>query len=372
VTELLERDRLPIVDIDVHPMYEALSDLDPYLSAEWRRRFETRGIRTYARARDRYSHPEYTQRADATPPSGGHAGSDRQFTIENHLQPNGIDGVVLLPQQPYGVTGWGDPDAACAYVAATNDFFREAWVGYDDRYCLAVTVTPHDAEAAAAEIRRHAGQPGVVGVQLLLLDRMLGDRWFDPIYEAAAEAGLPIVVHQSGSEGCYAFSPTVAGGAPRSYGERHVVLTQVGAANVVDLVVNGAFERFPTLKVSFVEWGFSWLAPLMARLDHLWELDPDGAPRVNGRPSQIIRDHMSFATQPLDEPDTRAEWDALFAAEGLDKMLLFASDYPHYDTDDTTFILKARIPKELRAPISYQNALKVFGDEVLRSVRTAA
>ena len=110
----------------------------------------------------------------------------------------------------------------------------------------------------------------------------------------------------------------------------------------------------------------------MARLDHVWERDPDGAPRVNGLPSQIIRDHMSFATQPLDEPDTRAEWDALFAAEGLERMLLFASDYPHYDTDDTTFILKARIPKELRAPISYQNAVAVFGEEVLRSVRAAA
>jgi predicted TIM-barrel fold metal-dependent hydrolase len=372
VSELLERDRLPIVDIDVHPMYGDFSDLTPYLSSAWRQRFETRGIRTYARARDRYSHPEFTQRADATPPSGGHAGSDRQFTIENHLQPNGIDGVVLLPQQPYGVTVWGDTAAATAYVAATNDFFREAWVDFDDRYCLAVTVTPHDAAAAAAEIRRHAGQPGVVGVQLLLLDRMLGDRWFDPIYEAACEGGLPIVVHQSGSEGCYTFSPTVAGGAPRSYGERHVVLTQVGAANVCDLVVNGAFERFPTLKVSFVEWGFSWLHSLMARLDHLWESDPGGAPLVKRLPSTYIREHLSFATQPLDEPDTPAEWAALFGVDGLDKMLLFASDYPHYDTDSTTFILKARIPKDLRAPISYENALSVFGDEVLRSVRTAA
>jgi predicted TIM-barrel fold metal-dependent hydrolase len=277
---------------------------------------------------------------------------------------------VLLPQQPYGVTVWGDSSAATAYVAATNDFFREAWVGFDDRYCLAVTVTPHDACAAAAEIRRHAGQEGVVGVQLLLLDRMLGDTWFDPIYEAACEAGLAIVVHQSGSEGCYTFSPTVAGGAPRSYGERHVVLTQVGAANVCDLVVGGVFERFPTLKVSFVEWGFSWLAPLMARLDHVWERDPDGAPQVKRPPSEYIREHLSFATQPLDEPDTPAEWNALFGADGLETMLLFASDYPHYDTDDTTYIMKARIPKDLRAPISYQNALSVFGDGVLRSVRT--
>jgi predicted TIM-barrel fold metal-dependent hydrolase len=362
-------DETAVVDVDVHPMYKEFRDLEPYLSRRWRERFETRGIRTYARARDRYNHPEYTQRADATPPAGGHAGSDRTFTVENHIGPNGVDGALLLPQQPYGVVVWGDAQAANAYVAATNDFFLEQWCGYDDRYCLAVTVTPHDPALAAEEIRRHAGQPGVVGIQLLLLDRMMGDRALDPIYEAACAAELPIVMHQTGSEGCYPFSPTSAGGTPRSYGERHVVLTQVGAANLCDLIVGGTFERFPTLKVAFVEWGFSWLAPLLARLDHLWEADPDAAPQVKRPPSEYVLKHMTFATQPLDEPATRGEWEALFGLPGLDKMLLFASDYPHYDTDDPTFILRARIPKELRAQIANRNALGVFGDEILRSLR---
>jgi predicted TIM-barrel fold metal-dependent hydrolase len=366
----VQDERTPIVDVDVHPMYKQFRDLEPYLSSRWRQRFETRGIRTYARARDRYNHPEYTQRRDATPPDGGHAGSDRVFTIENHLEPNGIDGALLLPQQPYGAAVWGDAQAANAYVAATNDFFLEQWCGYDDRYCLAVTVTPHDPSLAAEEIRRHAGKPGVVGVQLMLLDRMMGDRAFDPIYEAACEAGLPVVVHQTGSEGCYPFSPTPAGGAPRSYGERHVVLTQIGAANVCDLVVGGAFERFPSLKIAFVEWGFSWIAPLVARLDHLWERDPDAAPEVRRPPGEYVREHMTFATQPLDEPGSRLEWDALFGMQGLDRMLLFASDYPHYDADDATFILRGRVPKDLRAPIAYRNAVSLFGDEVLRSLRT--
>jgi predicted TIM-barrel fold metal-dependent hydrolase len=132
-------------------------------------------------------------------------------------------------------------------------------------------------------------------------------------------------------------------------------------------VVNGTFERFPTLKVAMVEWGFSWLAPLLARLDHRWERDPEGAPLIRRRPSDVIREHLRFATQPLDEVDTALEARALFAADGLDRMLLFASDYPHYDTDDTTFVVKARLPKELRAPICYENALALFGKEVLRS-----
>src|SRR6266511_4979893 len=280
MSEALSGERMPIVDCDVHPMAEDIKDVLPYMPLTWRQDFEARGMRTYARARDRYNHPEKTQRVDATPPSGGYAGSDRDFTIETHLDPHGITCALLLPQQPYGVTAWGVGAAASAFVSANNDFLREHWVDYDDRYTIAVTVSPHDPEAAAAEIRRHAGQPGVLGVQLLLLDRMMGDRWFDPIYEAACESELPIVVHQSGSEGCYSFSQTVAGGGPRSYGERHVGLTQVGAANVVDLVVNGAFERFPTLRVVLVEWGFSWLASLVDRMDASWERDPAAAPLI--------------------------------------------------------------------------------------------
>ena len=367
----VERERMPIVDCDVHPMYEHIDDLAPYLSRAWRRRFDDRGIRTYGRARDRYNHPERTQRADATPPSGGHAGCDRDFTLATYVEPHGISCALLLPQQPYGVTVWSDAAAAAAYVAATNDFFREAWVGSDERLALAVTVAPHDPHAAAAEIRRHAGQPGVVGVQLLLLDRMMGDVAFDPIYEAACETGLPIVVHQSGSEGCYASSQGPAGGGPRSYGERHAVLTQIGAANVVDLVVGGAFERFPALRIVMVEWGFSWLPSLLARMDHAWARDPDAAPLVKRVPSEYVRDHIGFATQPLDEPDTAAERQALFPPS-LDGMLLFSSDYPHYDTDDPTFVIKARIPRQLRAAVCYRNAVRMFGPRVLRAVDHAA
>jgi uncharacterized protein len=358
---------MPIVDCDVHPMYERLDDLFPYMSRAWRRHFEERGVRTYARARDRYNHPNKTYRVDALPGKGGAAGSDREFTLATHMEPFGITSALLLPQQPYGVTAWGNSDAAYAFLAANNDYFRDTWVGFDDRYCLAVTVSPHDPSAAAAEIRRHADEPGVIGVQLLLMGTMMGDSSFDPIYEASIESHLPIAVHQSGSEGCYYTSQAVAGGVPRSYGERHAVLTQVGAANVVDLIVNGTFEKFPELRIVMVEWGFSWLSPLLARMDLFWQRDPGAAPRIKKLPSDYAREHLTFTTQPLDELSTREEWAGLFGPEGLDSMLLFSSDYPHYDTDDPGFVIESRIPADMRQAICYGNAVQTFGDRVLRS-----
>src|SRR2546430_3245109 len=219
-TQLVDPSPVPIVDCDVHPMSPANSSFLPYMSSSWRRHFETNGIRAFARAKDRYNHPADTQRLDAYPAGGGPAGSDPAMTIERHIDPYGISLALLLPQQPYGTTAWGDPDAASAFVAAANDFFLESWVDFDPRYGLAVTVSPHDPHAAAEEIRRHAGRAGVIAVQLLLMGRMLGDTWYDPIYAAACEAGLPIAVHQSGSEGGFPLSQGGAGGVSRSHCER--------------------------------------------------------------------------------------------------------------------------------------------------------
>ena len=101
----------------------------------------------------------------------GPAGSDPSMTIERHIDPYGISLALLLPQQPYGTTAWGDPDAASAFVAAANDFFLESWVDFDPRYGLAVTVSPRrfgaerrdDAvdeinSSRASDARRRAGQ----------------------------------------------------------------------------------------------------------------------------------------------------------------------------------------------------------------------
>ncbi|PBC35685.1 hypothetical protein CJ179_47450 [Rhodococcus sp. ACS1] len=362
----IQQERPPLVDCDVHPLVKSVESIYPYVSSSWRRHFETRGARMYARARDRYNHPNRTYRMDAVPESGGPAGSDRDFTLEDHMTPFGVASALLLPQEPYGVTTWSDPSAAGAFCSGVNDYFLETWVDYDSRFNLAISVSPHDPQLAAQEIRRRGGEIGVIGVQLLLNEQMMGSRWFDPVYQAACEMNLPIVLHQTGNEGCYTTSQGPSGGVPRSYGERHVVLTQVGAANVVDMITNGAFERFPTLRVVMVEWGFSWLSSLLPRMDFLWENDPDAAPLVKKLPSAYVAEHFTFTTQPLDEPDTRDELQSLFRIPNIEKMLLFSSDYPHYDTDDPDFVIK-RIPEAMRTRVCFENAVDVFGDKVLRS-----
>lgn len=359
-----------IVDCDVHPMLKRVSDVYPYMPKKWAQHFEGHGARLYARARDRFNHPNHTYRMDALPDSGGPAGSDPKFTLKHHIEQFGLSSVMLLPQESYGATAWGNLAAADVFCTAGNDYLMDKWLTVDDRYTLAITVVPHDPVAAAREIRRAGTQPGVVAVQVLLTGQMMGSTWFDPIYEAACEADLPIAFHQNGGEGCYLNAQGVAGGVPRSYGERHVVLTQVGAANIVDLIVGGTFERFPALRIVMVEWGFSWLPSLLGRMDYLWTSNPESAPALTKLPSAYITEHVTFTTQPLDEVESVKSMNALFRTPGIEKMLLFSSDYPHYDTDDPKYILR-RVPPEHRSQICFKNAERTFGSKIFRS-RTAS
>jgi uncharacterized protein len=100
------------------------------------------------------------------------------------------------------------------------------------------------------------------------------------------------------------------------------------------LVFEGVLERHPELRLVCVEGGFSWVAPLLWRLDNEWAALKSQVPRVKRRPSETIREQVRFTTQPLDEPESSRTLVQLLEWMGADRMLMFSSDYPHHDYDD--------------------------------------
>jgi uncharacterized protein len=350
---------VPIIDCDIHPMMTNPEDAFGYLDRGWQEYFGRQEFKISGRAPERYATPTTPLRADATPPSGGLPASDPAFVVTNLLDAWDIERGLLLPMQGLAIAAWTDPPAALAWAGAANDYFYEHWLGLDDRFALAITVAPHDPAGSVAEIERWAGKPGIVAVQLPLLNILMGNRHYYPIYAAAVEAGLPIAVHQTGAEGCYLGSPTVAGGVPRTYAERHAMLTQIGQSNVASLIFEGVFERFPTLRMAFIEYGFSWLLPLLWRMDREWKNFRTATPWVKEPPDHYVRNHMRFATQPLDEPGKISDLWKLIEMLGGEEILIFSSDYPHYDNDDPGVIMK-KLPEAARERIGRDNALEFF------------
>ncbi len=108
---------------------------------------------------------------------------------------------------------------------------------------------------------------------------------------------------------------------------------------LTSLVFEGVFERFPKLKVILVEGGFAWAPPLMWRLDREWQRHKGEVPHVKRPPSEYVREHFWFTTQPIEEPETNTHLLDTLRWIGPDR-LMFSTDYPHWDFDDPRFAFK--------------------------------
>ncbi len=342
-----------IVDCDVHPYPAHADEIRQYLPMPWRDRFGSVG-------RGFYGNPVHGSRLDSTPPSGGPAGSDPAFMRQQLIDEFGVAYAILLPRTFCNLQP--DPDFGTAVAAAFNDWLADTWLSRfntDGVFKGSITVNIQDPPAAAKEIERWAGHPHFVQVMTDSGARVpLGQRQYYPIYEACARHGFRFAVHP-GTDGMgINHQPTP--GYPTHYIEWHTCLSLAFQSHLVSLLTEGVFERFPELGVTLTEGGVAWLAPLMWRLDTEWKALRSEVPWVTKLPSAYLRDHVRLSSQPLESPDNTR--DLLQVLEMMDAkhILMFASDYPHWDFDSPTHAFP-KLPADLHERIFAINARQWYG-----------
>ena len=350
--------RLAIADCDIHPVRRTPNDFDPWLPARWREHLKTFGglRRLGMQAGPAYpkGQPDAARR-DAMPPEGGKAGSSLPFMQAQHLDPNNVVFGVLNPLQ--SGQGVANPELCAALCHATNEWQVAAWTSKDSRLRASIVVPYEFAEASVAEIRQWAGHKDFV--QVLVLSRTgepLGNRRYWPIYQAAAEAGLPVAVHAFG----YGGAPITSTGWPTHYIEEMTGHAQSCQAALASMVCEGIFERFPGLKVIMVEAGFAWAPSFAWRLDKVWKSLKAETPHLKHLPSEYLKQHVWWTTQPMEEPDPRSHLLDTIRWMGWDR-LLFATDYPHWDFDDPSLALPLPIAEVERRAFFHDNAYALYG-----------
>ena len=347
-----------IADCDIHPARKSRKDLYPYLAKRWHTHLETYGGHAYQGMMEGPPYPKAqpnASRRDAFPPEGGVQGSSLSFMQQQHLDPNNVALGILCPLN----TGQGlrNQDLSAALATAINDWQIAEWTSKDKRLKGSIVVANEDGPAAAAEIRRRAGDPNFV--QVLLLSRNvepLGQRRYWPIYEAAQEVGLPVGVHAFGFGG----NPITASGWPSYYIEEMVGHSQCQQTALASIILEGVLERFPKLKMVMIEAGFGWVPSLSWRLDRVWQKLRSEVPHVRRPPSEYIQDHIWWTTQPMEDPERRDHLFDVIGWIGWDK-LLFATDYPHWDYDEPTRVLPAGVSEADREAFYLGNARKLYG-----------
>ena len=132
-----------------------------------------------------------------------------------------------------------------------------------------------------------------------------------------------------------------------------------GISHLVSMIAEGVFVKYPNTRFVMNEFGVAWLPFLLWRMDMEWRAARDDVPWLTRRPSEYVREFVRFSTQPLEEPDDPRDLVTLLELIDGDDLLLFSSDYPHWDFDNPTYALRA-FPESSKRKILFDNARDFF------------
>jgi uncharacterized protein len=355
-------DALPLIDCDVHPAPRTASELLDYLPdryqgtiaamlKSWFRMNRGTGVFTG------FGALATGMRRDAIPQSGP-GGSDPALMERQLLEQAGVTYAILIPLT---ITGMANPEHEAAMCAATNAWMADRWLGdYNKhgRYRGSIMVCPDLPETAIEEIERWSRHGGFVQVMIPPMARgSYGLPQYLPVFETAARHRLPVAIHINRTPGMALLSPV---GFVSYYFEFHPQYTMYYFPHVASLVMSGVFARLPELRFVLVEGGVCWLTPFTWRLDHYWQRFGSEVPWLDRPPSDYIRRQVLVTTQPLERPTETKRLHEYISWMGSQKMVMFSTDYPHWDYDHPEPTLR-RLPADLRERFAYGNAANLYG-----------
>lgn len=347
-----------IFDCDIHPVLKKSADIRGYLSPAWHDYYDKYMHFVTTPYKDASAYPKSApavSRRDAWPPNGGGPGSDLAFMREQHLDPLNVECGILQPLFPMA-SRQRNVDFAAAMCAAVNDWQLAEWSSQEPRLKASIVIPQESGEASVAEIERWKDHLDFA--QILLMprtDEPLGRRRYWPIYEAANKYGIPVGIHGGGPSG----RPSTAAGHPSFHIEDYQSQPAAMQALVSSLVLEGVFERFPDVKFVLIEAGIGWVPSIGWRLDKIWARQRSEVPHLTRRPSDYIKSNFWFTTQPIDEPEKPEQLRDVIDWVGWDR-ILFATDYPHWDSDDPRYAFKCRLSNAESDQIFRGNARGVY------------
>jgi predicted TIM-barrel fold metal-dependent hydrolase len=262
----------------------------------------------------------------------------------------------LFPTSSFSVNSLIERDYAVAYARAYNDFIAEV-CKQSPRLKGIALVSLQDPKAAAEEANRAVSKLGLVAIAVATqgMKEHLGSQNFWPLYEELQRLNVPLCVHnrREGPAGDNRFD---------SFIYMHTIGRPVETfIQFAGLIYGGVPERFPKLRIAFLECGVGWVPYWMERMDEEWEKRGKvEAPLCKKKPSEYVKSrNLFFALEPEEETVPY-----VIERIGADK-ILFASDYPHWDGIFPHVVSTIRGRKDIsddaKAQILGQNAKRFYG-----------
>jgi len=252
------------------------------------------------------------------------------------MDEQGVEACLMLPTTGVGVETQlrEHPTVLYPSIRSFNRWLEQDWgYGADGRIYGAPINSLLDVDEAVRELDRllKLGARFCVVTAGPVEGRSPADAHFDPFWARCEESGINVVYHIGRTPFSEMYN-VPWGLRPHPPSHRHTMMEWALSFTerpIVDtitaLIADNLFGRFPRLKILSVEYGSSWVAPLLTKLDHIARLYSKdmwrfGAPP--GTPTELFRENVWVA--PFFEDDVPA----LAACIGVEHVLN-GSDYPH-------------------------------------------
>ncbi|MSP40251.1 MAG: amidohydrolase [Deltaproteobacteria bacterium] len=252
------------------------------------------------------------------------------------MDEEGIDVAIIFGTSiALSVNGMANKPLAAAICHAVNRWLAEEYLVPDPKRLKGVGLIPvQDPQLAMKELEYIAQQKAVVSAMLPtnVYGINLGHRMFDPVYAAAQEMNIPLSVHpQTEHDGQYGVWGVMGAGSERMEKYSYVHMTSFPFELMIALmhmIGEGVFDRYPKLKVGFMEGACGWLPFWSERMDeHFYKLRPQW-PLCKRKPSEIVRSgQVSFTCEP-EETILPYVLDDIGITQ-----VMYASDYRHWDSE---------------------------------------
>jgi predicted TIM-barrel fold metal-dependent hydrolase len=303
----------------------------------------------------------------------------------NHARPGGWDPVerlkdvaadgiaaeVLYPTLAKSiyeqVMAGGDIEVAKASDRVYNDWMLEFCQEAPERLWGQAHIGLWDMDYAIGELERthRAGLKGVTVWVAPPQDLPWTSDHYERFWSACEEMGVPVAMHINSGFGSY-----VGRRGEREENPYATILRQafghktVAMQAVAELILSGALERHPRLKLVLAEFECGWIPFYLEDLDRKFGRRKES--NMTKLPSEYFM--QSFYATFMED----GVGGFLLQQWGADNFL-FANDYPHPGgiwphTDDAIELTLNRVSEETRQKVLYQNVARVYGQPVPQPV----
>jgi predicted TIM-barrel fold metal-dependent hydrolase len=186
----------------------------------------------------------------------------------------------------------------------------------------------HHASEGAKMVEELGSKPGVAGcVVAAPRYEKIHSRSMVRVLAAMEERGMVLAFHGIANWEEPALAGVDRWGAVQALGIPHSNMV-----HMANWLMHGMPERFPGLKLLWLESGVAWVLYLMQRLDNMYMKRASEAPLLREKPS-LYMGRMYYCSQPLERPDDVAALEVAFRAINADTQLVWGSNFPSHEFD---------------------------------------